>query len=69
MSVALKESMTREQAWQDLQRRRHALEHEALQPQRWEKLCSLAHQLGELYEEENAFLHPEYARSGRWRMN
>lgn len=52
-----------------LQRRRCALELEALQSQTLEQLCSIAHRFGELCEEEEALNNPQYARAGIWRMN
>lgn len=69
MSVMLIEIMSRDDARLDLVRRRKALELEAMQPQSFESLCSVAHRFGELCEEEDALNNPQYARAGRWRMD
>lgn len=54
---------------EDLMRRRKTLELQASKPQSFESLCSLAHYFGELCHDEDVLNNPQYARSGRWRMD
>jgi len=68
MFVMFIDVMSAEEARQELQRRRKALELEAMQTQSFESLCSVAHRLGELCEHEDALNNPSTQRLvvGAW---